>query len=81
MGDCSETLRELEAFLDQELTDGGQAVIHAHLEHCPDCLEANEFHAELKAVIAQKCRGDQLPPGLAERIRSCFGDDVAPPGI
>ena len=46
MGDCNETLRELEAFLDQELTDGGQAVVHAHLEHCTDCLEAYDFEAE-----------------------------------
>jgi mycothiol system anti-sigma-R factor len=79
MADCNETLRELEAFLDDELTDNSRDVIHAHLGHCPDCLQAFDFHAELKAVISQKCRSDVLPPGLAARIRACFGEDVAPP--
>ena len=80
MADCNETLRELESFLDEELTDDSRDVIHAHLDGCPDCLQAFDFHAELKAVIAQKCRNDELPPGLADRIQACFGDDTAPVG-
>ena len=79
MSDCNETLRELETFLDDELTDENREVIHAHLDHCQDCLQAFDFHAELKAVISQKCRNDVLPAGLASRIRACFGEDVAPP--
>ena len=61
--DCNETLRELEAFLDGELSDedAGRA-IRAHLEGCPDCLQAFDFHAELKAVIATKCRRTSCRP-------------------
>ena len=40
MGDCNETLRELEQFLDLELTDEAREVIHAHLGGCEHCLEA-----------------------------------------
>ena len=79
MGDCNETLRELETFLDGELTPDVLAEMRAHLGDCPSCLEAFDFHAELKAVIAQKCRNDTLPPALATRIRACFGEDTAPP--
>ena len=52
---------------DEELVE-----IRAHLEGCPDCFEAFDFHAELKAVIAAKCRSDEMPPGLLARIEQCF---------
>lgn len=76
MTDCNETLRELETFLDDELSDENRHVIRSHLEACPDCFQAFDFHAELKAVISQKCQSEELPPGLADRIRACF--DVEP---
>ena len=75
MADCNETLRELEQFLDQELTEHARDTIHSHLEGCPDCLQAFDFHAELRVVIAQKCRNDEMPPGLMSKIANCFGPD------
>jgi mycothiol system anti-sigma-R factor len=72
MSDCNETLRELETFLDGELSPDELAAIRSHLGHCPDCHEAFDFHAELKAVIAKKCRSDEVPPGLLARIEDCF---------
>ena len=76
MADCNETLRELELFLDQELSESARLEIHHHLEGCPDCLQAFDFHAELKMVIATKCNNDEMPPGLMSKIASCFGDDL-----
>ena len=76
MTDCNETLKELETFLDGELTDGELADIRSHLEGCPNCLEAFDFHAELKQVIAKKCQSDPMPPGLLGRIEQCFQADL-----
>ena len=76
MGDCNDTLRELETFLDGELTPAALADIRSHLGDCPNCLEAFDFHAELKAVIAAKCRNDELPPDLLSRIEQCFQTDL-----
>jgi anti-sigma factor (TIGR02949 family) len=76
MADCNETLRELEAFLDGEVPDEELVDIRAHLEGCPDCFQAFDFHAELKAVIATKCRGDEMPPGLLARIELCLHEDI-----
>ena len=76
MGDCNETLRELEVFLDGELSPAALADIREHLGDCPNCLEAFDFHAELKAVIAAKCKSDELPPGLIARIELCFQTDL-----
>jgi mycothiol system anti-sigma-R factor len=75
MADCTETLRELEAFLDGELTTDTQEGIHAHLEGCMDCLQAFDFHAELRMVVRQKCSNDEIPAGLLSRIEQCFGED------
>ena len=76
MADCNETLREMESFLDGELTDDATAALHAHLDGCVDCLQAFDFQAELKSVIAEKCRGDQMPPGLLTRIEECLEADL-----
>ena len=78
--DCNDTLRELELFLDKELSDGARQTIHNHLEGCPDCLQAFDFHAELRTVIAAKCRNDEMPSGLLRKIELCFGEDLGPGG-
>jgi anti-sigma factor (TIGR02949 family) len=75
MADCNDTIRELEAFLDRELSEDGHQAIHAHLDGCTDCLQAFDFQAELRTVIAAKCRNDEMPPGLLSRIEQCFNED------
>lgn len=75
MANCNETIRELEAFLDGSLSQDGHHAIHAHLEGCTDCLQAFDFQAELRTVIATKCQNDEMPPGLLSRIEQCFNQD------
>jgi anti-sigma factor (TIGR02949 family) len=75
MADCNETIRELEEFLDGELSEDGLNAIHSHLQGCPDCHQAFDFHAELRTVIAAKCRNDEMPAGLLSRIEQCFNED------
>jgi len=82
MPDCEETLRELEMFLDGEMSAEELAHVRVHLQDCLDCLHVFDFHVELREVIRAKCQEQEVPPGLMERVRSCFGDDVvAPPGV
>jgi anti-sigma factor (TIGR02949 family) len=75
MADCNETLRELEIFLDDEISDDVRAGISDHLTNCPDCLQAFDFHAELRAVIKAKCQSDEMPADLLSRIERCFDED------
>ncbi len=75
MDNCDETIRELEAFLDGALSADGHHAIHAHLEGCSECLQAFDFQAELRSVIAAKCSNDEMPPGLLSRIEKCFNED------
>jgi anti-sigma factor (TIGR02949 family) len=78
MADCNETIRELDAFLDGELPAEIRAHIHVHLESCLDCLQAFDFHAELKRAIRRKCTNDQMPTGLVDRIANCLDADLLP---
>jgi anti-sigma factor (TIGR02949 family) len=81
MTDCNETLRELDLFLDHELSEGVHDSIREHLDRCPDCLSAFDFHAELKATIAAKCNNDEMPPDLLRRIERCFDTDFDGDGV
>ncbi len=65
--DCKAAVEELYQFLDGELTDEKRASITGHLDACAPCLDAFEFHSELKAVVSQKCR-TELPTGLRDRV-------------
>lgn len=69
--ECGEVLRRVHDFLDGELTSERLVEIQAHLGCCGHCLEAFDFEAELKLAIRATCR-EQVPAGLAERIRSAL---------
>ena len=65
--DCDEAVHRLYHFLDGELTGERRVQIQRHLDECLPCLEAFDFEAELRIVIATKCR-DQVPDALRQRI-------------
>ena len=67
MGDCDDAVHRLYHFLDGELDDTRRADIQQHLDDCLPCLEAFDFEAELRQVIAMKCR-DQVPESLRLRV-------------
>ncbi|HBX78841.1 MAG TPA: mycothiol system anti-sigma-R factor [Acidimicrobiaceae bacterium] len=66
---CDEALNQLYIYLDSELTEEHRATIEAHLRECSPCLEAFDFEAELRKVIAHRCR-DRVPEELRSRIES-----------
>jgi hypothetical protein len=39
-------------------------------------LQAFDFHAELRMVISAKCKNDEMPAGLVDKIQACFGDEA-----
>jgi mycothiol system anti-sigma-R factor len=73
-GDCVEAVHLLYHYLDGELTTERRVLIRQHLDDCPPCGQAFDFEAELRVVIAQKCR-EQVPPELAERVRKALGQE------
>ena len=62
--DCNETIERLYNYLDGELTDERRVEIKRHLDDCPPCLGAFDFEAELRVVIANRCK-DHVPEDAA----------------
>ncbi|HXX91645.1 MAG TPA: mycothiol system anti-sigma-R factor [Acidimicrobiales bacterium] len=72
--DCSESIERLYTYLDGELTDARRAEIKRHLDECPPCLDAFDFEAELRSVIASRCK-DRVPEALRERIHTALVEE------
>lgn len=66
--DCEEALRAMYLFLDGEMSESERAEVRAHLDDCSPCGKAFEFEADLKQIIASRCRED-VPAHLYERVR------------
>jgi mycothiol system anti-sigma-R factor len=71
--DCEEAIHTLYSFLDGELTIERRLEIQQHLDECSPCLEAFDFEAELRIVIARKCR-DKVPPSLLDRVSQALAE-------
>jgi mycothiol system anti-sigma-R factor len=73
---CQEAIATLYSFLDGELTPDRREQIQHHLDECGPCFEAFDFEAELKALIARKCR-DEVPEALRRRVADALrAEDV-----
>ena len=65
--DCEEAVHELYTYLDGELTEERREEIRVHLDYCGPCGGAAEFEAELRRVIANRCK-DRVPDSLIQRV-------------
>jgi mycothiol system anti-sigma-R factor len=69
--DCEETVHRLYHFLDGELTEERRVQISHHLDECSPCFAAFDFEAELRQVVANRCR-DHVPDHLRDRIATAI---------
>jgi len=72
--DCDEAVHQLYHYLDGELTDERRQVIALHLDDCRPCADAADFEAELRSVIANRCR-DRVPEDLKARIADAIHEE------
>ncbi len=76
LADCEETVHRLYHFLDGELTEDRRRAIQAHLDNCGPCVDAIGFEAELRRVVADRCK-DRVPPQLLDRIARAIRHEQA----
>jgi mycothiol system anti-sigma-R factor len=72
--DCGSALRELYRYLDGEITVERRESIRVHIEECGPCLEAFDFEADLRQLVARTCRceaPDTLRARVAQALRDC----------
>ena len=70
---CDETIERLYVYLDGELTEDRRQEIQRHLDLCGPCVSAFGFEAELRRVIANRCK-DHVPPDLIDRVANALRD-------
>ena len=71
---CDETIERLYVYLDGELTEDRRQEIQRHLDLCGPCVSAFGFEAELRRVIANRCK-DHVPPDLIDRVANALRDE------
>ncbi len=71
---CEEAVHELYHYLDGELTEERREEIRIHLDWCGPCGGAADFEAELRRVIANRCR-DRVPQGLIDRVAAAIDEE------
>ncbi len=74
---CGDAVHRLYPFLDGELDDDRRRNIRRHLDECKPCFQAFGFEAELREVIARRCR-DQVPETLRERVFLALQSEPGP---
>jgi mycothiol system anti-sigma-R factor len=71
---CDETIERLYYYLDGELTEERRVEIALHLNMCGPCVGAFGFEAELRKVIANRCK-DHVPDALLDRVAHALQDE------
>lgn len=66
--DCNEVLIQVELYLDQEMTDVNCEEFKQHLDDCSPCMDRAEFQQGLRLIIAKKCKCEDIPTDLAQKI-------------
>ena len=72
--DCQEAVHELYHYLDGELTEERREEIRVHLDWCGPCNGAADFEAELRRVIANRCK-DRVPDSLIRRVADAIDEE------
>lgn len=66
--ECSQVLRDVWLFLDDEMDEHNRALVQHHLDACSPCLEEAGIDSKLKALLHRKCGGDRAPEHLRQRL-------------
>ena len=65
---CIEALDQVYEYLNGELTDEQAAVVRAHLELCPPCLQHYAVENAVKRLIGRSCCQERAPETLRIQI-------------
>jgi mycothiol system anti-sigma-R factor len=72
--ECTETLLEVEAYLDGEVNPSLAERIDHHLSDCSPCLDRAEFRKHLKELVRDKCTERSVPDSLVARIHQLIDE-------
>ena len=68
MINCRDCARELNPYLDRELSDDDVVQVRDHLEACGGCQHLFQFEESLRRLVRVRCQEQGAPQSLRERI-------------
>ena len=74
--DCTDVLRSLYAFHDNELSVAQADEIRQHLMACEPCLDHFQVEDALRVLIRRCCADEKAPEGLRMRVRATYSRTV-----
>ncbi|MEW6153996.1 MAG: zf-HC2 domain-containing protein [Actinomycetota bacterium] len=76
---CSEAVRQLWEFLENELPESDRAKVDEHLGACLRCCGEAEFAGELREFIAERGKDESLPPEVRTALLSTLDSIMEAP--
>ena len=76
--ECEQALRDIERFLDGEMTAPQAVEVESHLQSCTPCMERADFKRHLKVLIAERCGCDEVPQSLRLRVSAILEEPPRP---
>ncbi len=74
--ECNDLLQELDHLLHGELHGERAEALRHHLNDCPPCFESADFQAQLKLLIASRCR-EEVPESLRQKVLGFLQDGAS----
>lgn len=74
--DCTDVLRSLYAFHDNELTQAEADDIREHLMACEPCLDHYQVEDALRLLIRRCCAQTKAPDELRIRVRATYSRTI-----
>ncbi len=74
--DCTEVLRHLYEFHDQELSPAEADEIREHLLACEPCLDHYQVEDAMRLLIRRSCTAEKAPEELRLRVRATYSRTV-----
>jgi anti-sigma factor (TIGR02949 family) len=66
--ECTEVLRRIDVYVDNEIDTAGGAAVAAHVETCPSCRQQLELRRRLRGRLKQAVEGAPAAPWLQTKI-------------
>lgn len=66
--DCSQVLKDVWLFLDNEMDPQARAAVQRHLDDCSPCLEEAGVEGKLKKLLHRTCSTERAPQELRSRL-------------
>ena len=77
---CEEVFRQLNDYLDRELSPNNVAALERHLDDCAPCADQHDFEATVLEELKLKLRKLSLPPSLADKVSAAIERARREPG-